>query len=46
MSDTVLDQLIASLTSAANVSRAYQVRPAAVLWTDQEGQWRGFVASA
>jgi hypothetical protein len=43
MSDTVLDQLIASLTSAANVSRAYQVRPAAVLWTDQEGQWRGFV---
>jgi hypothetical protein len=41
MSGTVLDQLIASLTSAANVSRAYQVRPAAVLWTDHDGQWRG-----
>ena len=40
MPDTVLDRLLASLTAAANVSRAYQVRPAAVLWTDHQGQWR------
>lgn len=38
---TVLDRILDSLTSAAKVSRAYQVRPAAVLWTDHEGQWRG-----
>lgn len=37
---TVLDRILDSLTSAANVSRAYQVRPAAILWTDHEGQWR------
>ncbi|EIC19843.1 BREX-1 system phosphatase PglZ type B [Thiorhodovibrio frisius] len=40
MTETVLDRLLDSLRSAANVSRADQVRPAAVLWTDQESQWR------
>ncbi len=38
--DTILERIVASLTAAANVSRAYQVRPAAVLWTDHDGQWR------
>jgi hypothetical protein len=41
---TVLDHLVESLTSAANVSRASQARPAAVLWTDQDGQWSGTAA--
>jgi len=41
VTDTVLDRVLASLRSAANLSRAYQVRPAAVLWTDHEAQWRG-----
>ena len=41
MTDTILDRLVASLTVAADLSRAYQMRPAAVLWTDHEGQWRG-----
>jgi hypothetical protein len=40
MSETVLDRLLDSLRRAANVSHAYQVRPAAVLWTDHEGQWQ------
>ena len=40
MTETVLDRLLDSLRSAANVSRAEQVRPAAVLWTDHDGQWR------
>jgi hypothetical protein len=41
MSETVLDRVLSSLTAAADVSRAWQVRPAAVLWTDHDGQWRG-----
>jgi hypothetical protein len=41
MPDTVLDHLLSSLRNAANISRAEQVRPAAVLWTDHEGQWQG-----
>ena len=41
MQEIVLDRLIESLGSAANISRASQARPAAVLWTDYEGQWRG-----
>ena len=40
MTETVLDRLLVSLRSAANISRAEQVRPAAVLWTDQESQWQ------
>jgi hypothetical protein len=38
MPDTVLDRLLDSLARAAEVSRADQVRPAAVLWTNQHGQ--------
>ncbi|WP_200237556.1 BREX-1 system phosphatase PglZ type B [Lamprobacter modestohalophilus] len=41
MPETVLDHLLSSLRNAANISRAEQVRPAAVLWTDHEGQWQG-----
>ncbi|MCF7976524.1 MAG: hypothetical protein K9L82_00650 [Chromatiaceae bacterium] len=41
MPETVLDHLLSSLCSTANISRAEQVRPAAVLWTDHEGQWQG-----
>ena len=40
MTETVLDRLLDSLRSAGNISRAEQVRPAAVLWTDHDGQWR------
>jgi hypothetical protein len=40
MTETVLDRVLDSLRSAGNISRAYQVRPAAMLWTDHEGQWR------
>ena len=40
MTETVLERVLDSLRSAANISRAYQARPAAVLWTDPEGQWQ------
>lgn len=36
---TLLDRLVESLTSAANISRASQARPAAVVWTGQDGLW-------
>jgi hypothetical protein len=41
MTETVLDRVLDSLRGAANISRAYQLKPAVVLWTDHEGQWRG-----
>ncbi|WP_200346471.1 BREX-1 system phosphatase PglZ type B [Halochromatium glycolicum] len=40
MTETVLDRVLDSLRSAANISRVDQVRPAAVLWTDHERQWQ------
>ncbi|HSH77485.1 MAG TPA: BREX-1 system phosphatase PglZ type B, partial [Herpetosiphonaceae bacterium] len=36
---TFLDALVAALTRAASYNRNDQTRPAAVLWTDGEGQW-------
>lgn len=36
---TVLDGLLAALQGAATWNRNDQVPPAAVLWTDKEGQW-------
>ena len=44
MTASVLDRILESLRAAANISRTYQARPAAVLWTDHEGQWRGVAA--
>jgi hypothetical protein len=44
MQETILDRLTESLSGAANISRAAQARPAAVLWTDQDGQWQGTAA--
>lgn len=44
MTASVLDRILESLRAAPNISRTYQARPAAVLWTDHEGQWRGVAA--
>ena len=44
MTASVLDRILESLRAAANISRTYQARPAAVLWTDHDGQWRGVAA--
>ena len=43
MTEIVLGRVLDSLRSATNISRAYQARPAAVLWTDPECQWQRLV---
>ena len=39
----VIQHLLDSLQGAANLSRASQARPAAVLWTDHERQWQAAI---
>lgn len=43
MNQTLLEALKASLTAASRFNPGDMVRPAAILWTDADGQWRSAV---